>query len=125
MGFFASHRTNIIFGATALCIAGAAQVLAEISNSMVFNLGTVGISVNAPTIVGQVLVSETNISDGFNDGVVANGANAVILLDKSTITHSGVAVDKTNGGTVASYGNNGINLNGNNNYVALTPQSLH
>jgi hypothetical protein len=106
--------------------AGTGAVNAEIVDSMMFSAGTNGITVNAPTVAGSVVVSNTHINNSANFGVYANGANATILLNNSTITNSAVAgVMNNGGGTVASYGNNGINLNANNNTGILTLQSLH
>jgi len=105
--------------------AGAAAVYAEIVDFLILNAGSNGITVDAPTNPGEVLVSGTHLSQAGNFGVYSNGANASIILDNSRITYSSVAVSNNAGGIVASYGNNGINMNETNNTGILTPQGLH
>jgi hypothetical protein len=120
----ATIRNSGMFGVMIDTTAGAAPVNVEIVDSLILHSGTNGILVLAPTNFGFVLVSGTHISHGAN-GVVANGANAVTLLDNSRIINTNVGVVSIGGGIVASYGNNGITFNSTNNTGILTPQALH
>jgi len=117
--------SNNAFGVRIDTTAGTGVVDADIANALIVNPGTNGVLVLAPTTPASVLISDTHISQAAVYGVVADGADATILLNNSTITYSGTGVSSIAGGIVGSYGNNGINLNTNNNTGILTPQTQH
>jgi hypothetical protein len=105
---------------------GGAQARAEIADTIVASVGSNGITVNAPTYVGEVFATGIHISDAATYGVYANGANATIVLNNSSIIRSGVyGVADSAGGVVASYGNNQITLNANDNTGILTSRAPH
>jgi hypothetical protein len=105
---------------------GVAPVRAEIVDSLIASVGSNGITVNAPTSAGEVFATGIHISDAATYGVYANGANATIVLNNSSIIRSGVlGVANSAGGIVASFGNNAITLNANDNTAILTPRAPH
>jgi len=58
-------------------------------------------------------------------GAVATGAQAFMILDRSSLTGNGTGLAQLNGSTVGSYGNNGVNFNANNIVGTITPVGLH
>jgi hypothetical protein len=87
------------------------QLQVQVKDS-VFANGTWGVlaySSTAPLVV--VSLSNTH-SVGNQVGVMSNGPQSVIILDRTTIQANTVqALNTTNGGVIYSYGNNSINDN--------------
>lgn len=105
--------------------AGVAQVRAEIIDTWITSVGANGIAALAPTSTGQVFATGVHISDVTYYGALANGANATIVLNNTSIIRSLLGVGSNAGGIVASFGNNAITLNANNNTGILTPVAPH
>jgi len=115
-----------VYGLKIDTTGGTAQVRAGLYDTLIASVGTNGITVYAPTYVGEVFATGIHISDAANYGVYANGANATIVLNNSSIIRSGVyGVASSAGGVVSSYGNNEITLNANDNTAILTPRAPH
>jgi hypothetical protein len=115
-----------VYGLKIDTTGGVAQVRAGLYDTLIASVASNGITVFAPTNVGEVFASGIHVSDAANYGVYANGANATIVLNNSSIIRSGVlGVANSGGGIVASYGNNQITLNANDNTAILTPRAPH
>jgi len=71
-----------------------------------------GVSVTAVSAINLMLDRNT-ISNNFQNGVFATGANATVRLQQNTITGNGTGVNNANASAnVRSYKNNAINGNG-------------
>jgi hypothetical protein len=92
--------------------ANSAYVESIISNSFITGNPGAAIQVDAPSSgsATNVTINNTTIADTDN-AVIANGANATIILNASTITQVGFVAAVSGGGSVKSFGNNGISFN--------------
>ena len=58
-----------------------------------------------------MFVEHSSIVNNGNNGVLADGQHAVVILNDNTITRNGTGIKATNGGQLISYGNNKNNNN--------------
>ena len=108
------HIENNVFGikvdGTRSTGAGSRVVLRD---SVV--AGNVASGIIAYTIAGGapslIEVDQSTTVDNGQDGILADGPRAVVLLNNSTITRNGTGVATANGGQLISYRNNRNNNN--------------
>jgi hypothetical protein len=101
---------------------GFSKVL--LSRSQVYAVGATAVSAFSGSAGGtaRVFSEDSDISSASN-GIVANGAKAQIVLNRSSVTGNSLGSNVVGGGTIYSYGNNVLQFNTNNG-PAPTPLSL-
>jgi len=87
------------------------QIADSLASGNIFN----GFTAVAPTGKVTMMISHSTASNNANVGVLANGANAKVLIGDSVVSGNLVGVNTTSGGTLQSYQNNQIDLNGTDN----------
>lgn len=95
-----------------------------LSRSLVYGVGATAVSAASGTAGGtaRVFIEDSDISAASN-GIVANGAKAQLVLNRSSVTGNSLGSNAVGGGVVYSYGNNVLQFNTNNG-PAPTPVAL-
>jgi hypothetical protein len=118
---------NGLFGLTfdASGLAPGSNIQAVVDQTKMFSFTNIAVTTNAASGgSAKVLLSRSTIENAGGSAFNVNGANAVGLLFRNSITGNQVGVGVSNGGTVYSYSNNDIFGNGTNVSGGLTAQPL-
>jgi len=67
---------------------------------------------SADGAAADVFLDRVQVVQNLNSAVTADGANAIVRLNGSTITGNGAGLTASNGGQIVSFGNNAIAANG-------------
>ncbi len=100
--------------------ASNSSLKATITNCSLHHAANVGINIVGPATASQVGVMFDHSSiASVNTPIVANGANAALDLNASTITDGNAVFTATNGAVVSSFGNNAIDFGNSSGAIPL------
>src|SRR5262249_24105549 len=84
----------------------------QISDSIIANNANTGVSAQSGSALAAVSLSNSKVVEN-QTGIAASGAQAVVILDRTTVqANTAQALSGTGGSAIFSYGNNPINDNG-------------
>ena len=87
--------------------AGAISSL-NVKNSLVSNNAISGLYSTSSGAPLSVMVDTSTFSGNVMNGVLSDSAQSTVRLGRSTVTGNGTGLNVTNGGVLASYGNNNV-----------------
>jgi hypothetical protein len=91
---------------------GTGRIKGAVSESAIDGSAHNGITASNLTATNiSVVVDDVSVSGGGVVGLVANGANAGMIIGDSTVNANAKGVSAQNGGVLFSYGNNRVNGN--------------
>src|SRR6202011_1331968 len=101
-------------------LVGSGTVAGTLRNSLVGENGSIGVAVAASQ--SYFTVEQSSIVDNLAYGIAAASAGTYVSVGASTIGGNGIGVGVANGGTINSFGNNKMSVNGSNGaFTAVTP----
>ncbi|MBG0812478.1 right-handed parallel beta-helix repeat-containing protein [Methylosinus sp. H3A] len=114
-----------LFGIVADGSATTGKISGGVRDSIVSNNGQNGITVSNGTAANiTLLIDNVLVSGNGNNGLVANGANAGMLVGRTSVIGNGGGLFTSNGGALVSYGTNQVNGNNGNDGAFSSTTSM-